>query len=196
MNSPRYEISLLIPLAVLMLLGLVSHQLYLWRIKNNVRRTSDRAFQEKDMKKALQIPQGSNFNMVMLFSWNLFLVALIFLYILTPEIFPEWNYFRFPQEASLSYGLAILGAMILIPGFLISLQIPQVYGYYLISRWLKELNLLTPLLLVVSLFCSVNLGTIYPRTDSFIWITGYVSLFAALFLLLAPIIVGFGEEMR
>lgn len=198
MNLPRYEISLLIPLAAVMLLGIASHQLYLWRIKNNVRRTSpDRTFQEKDMRRALQIPQGSNFNTVALFSWNLLLVALIFLYLLTPEIFPEWNYFQLSQAASKNYGLALLGVIVvLIPGFVMSLHLPKVYGYYLISRWLKELNLLTPVLLIVSIFCSVNLATIYPQIDGFVWIVGYATLFAALVLMLAPIIMGFGEEMR
>jgi hypothetical protein len=197
MSLPRYEISLLILLLLIMLVGIISHQAYLWRIRNNIRKTSlDRAFQEKDMKRALQIPQGSNFNTVMLFSWNLFLVSLIFLYFLTPEIFQNWNYFQIPKMASGGFGLAFMGAMILIPGFFLSLLIPQIYGYYLISRWLKELNLFTPILLIVSLFCSVNLATIYPMIDSSVWNAGYAALFASLLILILPIVVGFVEEMR
>jgi hypothetical protein len=58
------------------------------------------------------------------------------------------------------------------------------------------LNLLTPLLLIVSIFCSVSLATIYPTMDSLIWTVGYAALFASLVLMLAPVFVGFGEEMR
>jgi hypothetical protein len=197
MSLPRYEISLLVLLAAVMLIGLVTHLSYIRRVSNEVRRTSDRSFQEKEMKIALLIPQGSNFNTVMIFSWNLFIVAVAFLYFLTPEIFPGWNYFRQPHVASLGIGLAIFGAaLILIPGFFISIHVPRVYGNYLISNWLKELNLLTPILLLVSIFCSVNLGTIYPRIDSFFWIAGYASLFAAMLLMLMPMILGFAEEIR
>ena len=185
-------------LAAVMLIGLVSHLAYVRRISNNVRRTSDRAFQDKEMKLALQIPQGSNFNTVMIFSWNLFIVDVAFLYFLTPEIFPGWNYFRLPPFASLGIGLAIFGAalILIIPGFFMSLNAPRVYGNYLISNWLKERILLTPILLIVSIFCSVNLGTIYPSIDSFFWIAGYASLFAAMLLMLMPMILGFAEEIR
>ncbi len=196
MSLPRYEISLLMLLLALMIIGLISHQTYIWRIENIVRKTSGRPFQKKDLKRAIKIPQGSNFNTIMLISWNLFLIALAFLYFLTPEIFPAWNFFRFPQVASESFGLAIMGVVILIPGFVVSLHIPQVYSYYLISKWLKELILLTPLLLIVSIFCSVHLGIVYPRIDSIFWNTGYVALFASLVLLILPIVLGFGEEMR
>ncbi|MGD0951445.1 MAG: hypothetical protein ABR985_03475 [Methanotrichaceae archaeon] len=196
MSLPRYEISLLMLLLALMVIGLLSYQTYIWRIENIVRRTSGRPFQKKDLKRAIKIPQGSNFNTMMLISWNLFLIALAFLYFLTPEIFPAWNFFRFPQVASESFGLAIMGVMILIPGFVVSLHVPQVYGYYLISKWLKELILLTPLLLIVSILCSVHLGIVYPRIDSMIWNTGYVTLFVSLVLLILPIVLGFGEEMR
>jgi hypothetical protein len=193
-----YEISLLLLLVIVAVLALIFHYLYLWRIRNNVRNTSpDRAFQKKELKNSIQIPQGSNFNVIALLSWNLLLVALLFLYFFTPRIFPEWNYFRWPQVASNSYGLAILGiAVMLIPGLLVSIHVPRVYGYYLISRWLKELNLLTPILLIISILCSVSLATMYPATDSQIWIIGYATLFAALAILLAPVFVGFGEEMR
>jgi hypothetical protein len=133
---------------------------------------------------------------MMIISWNLFLIALVFLYFLTPEIFPMWNFFRFPRLASENFGLAIMGVMILIPSLVVSLHIPQVYGYYLISKWLKELILLTPLLLIFSIFCSVHLGTVYPKIDSIFWNAGYLALLVSLILLILPIVIGFGEEMR
>lgn len=197
MILPRYEISLLILMIIAMLIGGICHQAYLQRVQAIVKKTADSAFNRRDLLKALHISQGSNFNALMILSWSLFFTALIFLYFLTPDIFPDRNYFLFPQMASESYGLAVFGAAaVLIPGLLISLIVPRVYSYYLISRWLKNLNLLTPLFLIASLFCSVNLATIYPQVNEVIWNLGYATLLISLGLLLLPIIIGFVEELR
>ncbi len=193
----RYEISLMILIIATVIIGGFSHIAYLHRVQAIVKRTADNAFDRKDLMKALHITQGSNFNALMILSWGLFLVALIFLYFLTPDIFPDRNYFMFPQMASESYGLAVFGAaLIFIPGLLVSLIVPRVYSYYLVSRWLKNLNLLTPIFLAISLFCSSNLATIYPKTDTIIWNLGYGTLFVALVLMLLPVVIGFAEEMR
>jgi hypothetical protein len=197
MSLPKYELSLLIFLGIVVLVGEICHQAYLWRVQTIVKKTADSAFDRKDLMEALHIFQGSNFNTLMLLSWSLFLVALVFLYFLTPDIFPNWNYFLFPRLASESYGLVILGLFVaLISILLISFIVPRVYSYYLISRWVKEWNLITPVLLIVSIFCSISLATIYPMTDGFIWNIGYWALFFSLILMLAPIIIGFGEEIR
>ncbi len=197
MALPRYEISLLILIAIAALIGGICHQAYIYRVHAIVKKTADSSFSRNALLKSLHITQGSNFNTLMILSWSIFLVALIFLYFLTPDIFPDKNYFLFPKMASESYGLAVFGiAVILIPGTLIALIVPRVYSYYLISRWLKNLNLLTPIFLIASLFCSANLATIYPLTDRFIWNLGYAALFVALVLLLLPIVIGFVEEMR
>jgi hypothetical protein len=162
-----------------------------------VRKTADSAFDRKALLRSLHISQGSNFNTLMILSWSLFLAALTFLYFLTPNIFPDRNYFLFPQMASGSYGLAVFGiAVVLVPGLLIALIVPRVYSYYLISRWLKNLNLLTPLFLIVSLLCSINLATVYPLVDRFAWNLGYGALLVSLIFLLLPIVIGFAEEMR
>ena len=199
MSMPRYEISLLILLAVVMIIGHLIHMAYFSRIERHVKETSDtdRTFLRNDLKKALRIPQGANFNTVMIFSWSLFLVALVFLYFLTPTIFPELNYFRFSAVASENFGLAIFGgAVLLIPGLFVAIHIPRAYSYYLIHMRLKEMNLLTPVLLIGSILCSVHLGTIYPAYDQLYWELGYVTLFMSLVLLLSPIIIGLAEEMR
>ncbi len=197
MILPRYEISLLAAILIALFIGGICHQAYLYRVRAVVKKTADSAFDRKALLKSLHITQGSNFNTLMILSWSIFLVALIFLYFLTPEIFPSKNYFLFPKMASESYGLAAFGvAVILIPGILIALIVPRVYSYYLISRWLKNLNLLTPIFLIVSIFCSANLATIYPLIDRFVWNLGYGALFISLVLLLLPIVIGFAEEMR
>lgn len=194
----RFEIAALIFLGLVWVLVLGAHLHYFVRVTDHVKRTTPgHDFLRTDLKAALSIPQGSNFNTVMLLSWNLFLVAMVFLFFLTPDIFSKWNYFKYPEIASGGYGLAIFGTVIiLIPGLLVSLFIPQAYRYYLIHRKLKELNILTPILLVLSILCSVYLGIIYPNTDFQVWVAGYVLLLTALALQVAPIVVGYGEEMR
>ena len=199
MSLPRYEILLLIFLVAVMIMGQLFHKAYFSRIERHVKGTSDpdRTFLRNDLKKALRIPKGANFNTVMIFAWLLLLVAFIFLYFLTPTIFPELNYFRFSKVASESFGLAIFGvAVILIPGLFVTIHIPRAYSYYLIHIRLKEMNLMTPLLLIGSILCSVHLGTIYPGYDQLYWVLGYVTLLISLVLLLSPIIIGLAEEMR
>jgi hypothetical protein len=188
---------LLILLVAIMIVGLLAHMHYFVRITNHIKRTSDRAFQQEDLKIALRIHQGSNFNTMMLFSWCLFVVAMAFLYFLTPEIFPNWNYFSFPQVASDSFGLAYFGAaLIILPGILIAVFVPKGYQYYQISRQLKQVTLSVPIILLASICCSIYLGTIYPATDKSLWYLGFAALATALIIMLAPIGKGYLEELR
>jgi hypothetical protein len=197
MNEHELRMILLIILAAILVIGLLAHMHYFVRITNHIKRTSDRAFQQEDLKIALRIHQGSNFNVVMLFSWCLFVVAAAFLYFLTPEIFPNWNYFSFPQVASDSFGLAYFGAaLIVLPGILIAIFIPKGYEYYPISRHLKQATLFVPLFLLASISCSIYLGTIYPVTDKSFWYLGYATLIVALIIMLSPMGMGYLEELR
>jgi hypothetical protein len=197
MNEHELRIILLILLAAVLIVGLLAHLHYFVRITNHIRRTSDRAFLQEDLKIALRIHQGSNFNTMMLFSWSFFVVAIAFLYFLTPEIFPNWNYFSFPRVASDSFGIAYFGgALIILLGTLIAIFIPKAYEYYQISRQLKQVTLSVPLFLLASISCSVYLGTIYPATDQFFWYLGYSALVVALVIMLAPMGLGYLEELR
>lgn len=181
----------------IMIIGLIFHMHYFVRVTDHVKKTSDRAFQRKDLMAALRIHQGSNFNTVMLFSWSTFLVAFAFLYFMTPDVLGTLNYFSFPQVASDSLGLLYFGsAVIIIPGILIALFVPQGYSYYQISPQMKQITLLTPVFLLASIAFSVYLGTIYPETNDLYWYMGYLALMISLALLLAPIIKGWIEEMR
>lgn len=193
----RLEILALITLGIMCALALGAHLHYFVRVTNHIKRTTKRSFLRKDLKEALSIPQGSNFNIIMLLSWNLFMVALAFLLFLTPEVFSAWNYFKYPDVASSSYGLAAFGtAIVCVPGLMISLFVPQAYRYYLIGMELKELNKLTPILLISSILSSTYLATIYPQIDLTIWIVGYGFLLVSLALLIAPILIGYIEELR
>ncbi|MDD1760498.1 MAG: hypothetical protein LUQ44_07815 [Methanothrix sp.] len=190
------EISLLIGLMAALMLGGIFHLMYLRKIESIVKNTADSDFDLKDLMRSLHISQGSNFNTMMIFSWSLFFVASAFLYFLTPNIFPEWNYFKIPQMASWDWGFAVMGIAVLVPGVLVSIFIPRVYSYHPIHKGLKNVVIIVPILLVLSILCSVNLGTIYPATDAFSWDLGYLMLLVALVLMIMPIFTSFLEEWR
>lgn len=197
MSPPRYEILLLIAMLIVLILGIISHVGYWIRINSHISDTAGIDVGKQDLRKALHMHHGSNFNTIYITSWSLLLVAFIYLYFMTPQIFSGLNYFRVPNLASGSFGLAALGAaVILIPGSLAALFIPRACSYYTVTRRMKRMSLLAPVLLIISIFCSINLGSIYPTIDSFYWNLGFVTLILALVILLAPFIMGFAEEMR
>lgn len=186
----------LLIMAIIIILGLVFHLHYFIRVTNHVKDTSDKSFNEKDLRAALCVPQGSNFNTVMIFSWSIFLVAFAFLYFLTPNILSMWNFFQFTRIASDNLGLAYFGiAVVILPSILIALFIPQCYSYYLIPAQLKKVTLIAPVFLLVSILSSIYLGTIYPEANLFYWYLGYATLLIALVIMLMPIARGYFEEM-
>lgn len=187
---------LLVVMVGMLIVSLIIHMHYFERVTGRIRKTSNRAFLRKDLKAALRIPQGSNFNTMMLFSWLLFLVAFAYLYFLTPDVLGTWNYFKVPQVASDSFGLFYFGGAVIIPGIFIVLFVPQCYSYYQISVQLKQTTLLAPVFLLASIACSVYLGTIYPETNPIYWYLGYGTLLISLVLMLLPIAKGYLEEMR
>jgi len=190
--------TLLLAIIVGMLIGgLIIHTHYFIRVEDHVKKTSlNRTFQRKELMTSLYIPQGSNFNTLMIFSWSIFLVAVAFLFFMTPDILRTWNYFMV-QAASDSFGLAYFGIAVMIaPGILVAALVPQVYGYYQISKNLKQITILAPIFLLTSISCSVYLGTIYPATNLFLFSLGYGSLMISLVIMLAPIAKGYIEEMR
>lgn len=193
----KYEITLLIALAIIMLAGFLVHTAYLRRIKDKLSKTSDAAFKMEDLKQSLKIPQGSNYNTLVISSWSLFFVALAFLYFLTPRVFPAWNFFDFPKVASSELGLLIFAIAIVLVTAVVSFIIPRGYGFYAFSRVLKNITIYgVPLLLLISIMSSSYLATIFPLTSDIAWNLGFVGLAAALIMLLAPIFSGFLEVIR
>ncbi|HOT07120.1 MAG: hypothetical protein A4E45_01215 [Methanosaeta sp. PtaB.Bin039] len=188
----RYELILLAALLGFLALCLLAHQAYLVRVKARLGRSADIHFNMSQLKDSLRLPQGSNFITIMLVSWNLFFVAVVFLYLLTPQVFAQWNYFRLPAVASWELGLLLLGVCVLVLATLINLYLPRIYGYYVISRQTKSLmSRVAPLLLTTSILSSSYLGTIYPGSDELAWRLGYVSLAGALVLLMLPVILSY-----
>jgi hypothetical protein len=195
------EITLLGLVAAIFLLGLILHLAYLKGLEKKLRATAGGDFDMRSLKNALQVHQGSNFNTVMLAAWSLFFVALVFLYFLTPSIFPEFNYFKLAQIASDWWGLSGFGVLIIIitlgVAFAIpSLSLPWTYRFYVIPRNVKEILIpIVPALLIISIASSLYLGTIYPTVDFFFWNVGYVALLAAQLLLIFPLFFGIMEEL-
>ena len=193
----KYEVILLIVLAIVMLFGLLAHFAYLQRIKAKLVMTARSSFRMKDLKRALQIRQGPNYNTLVLSSWSLFFVALVFLYFLTPRVFPSWNFFNFPKVASSELGFFILALIVILVTSFIAFSVPLSYRYYTFSKFLKNLTIYgVPLILLVSLISSSYLATIFPLTSNFVWNLGFATLAAAEILLLLPIFSGFMEVLR
>ena len=193
----KYEVILLIVLAIVMLFGLLAHFAYLQRIKAKLATTAKSSFRMKELKRALQVRQGSNYNTLVLSSWSLFFVALVFLYFLTPRVFPSWNFFNFPKVASNELGFFILALIVIIVTSFIAFSVPLNYRYYTFSKSLKNLTIYgVPLILLVSLISSSYLATIFPLTSNFAWNLGFVALAAAEILLLLPMFNGFLEVLR
>ncbi len=193
----RYEIGLLAVLAAVMLLGGLIHLAYLNRIRAKLGGVVSGKVEMSDLKKALQIHQGSNFNTLMLSSWSLFFVAFAFLYFLTPSIFQRWNYFQIPEAASYELGPIILGVSIILLSGLFTFSIPRIYGYYAIPKALKNVIIyLVPLLLLISISASIYLGTIFPVEDKSSWSLGYAALILSQVLLLLPVFYGFMGDLK
>ncbi|NPV61727.1 MAG: hypothetical protein HPY61_03690 [Methanotrichaceae archaeon] len=193
----RHEIILLALLLFILALGLSLHRVYLGRIKARVMETAGSDFGEEDLKSILHMPQGSNFNTAMLSCWSLYFVALVFLYFLTPQIFPSWNYFRLSTVASSYFGPIILASGTVVITGAAAFNIPKIYRYYEIGKDQKEMMvILVPVLLLISLACSLYTGIIYPDTNISFWNLGYAALFLGQMLLLLPVFSGFAGGMR
>lgn len=68
----RLELLLLGLILAILGLAMVIHKTCLDRIYHRVRKTTDGNFEMEELKKHLELPQGSNFNTMMLLSWLLF----------------------------------------------------------------------------------------------------------------------------
>jgi len=194
----RYEITLLLLLLGVLAAGLAMHRFYLKKMESKVRAASASDFDVKALMAVLRLQQGSNFNALAIASWSLFFVALVFLYFLTPDLFPSLNYFIGASgPASLDLGLLIFGLAIILLASMLAFLIPKGYRYYAISRSDKQMMVpLALLLLLISVAASSYLGTIYPETNEAAWNLGYIALFASLALLMLPLVLGFKEAVR
>lgn len=191
----RFEVVLLGLILTIIGLALLMHKIYLKRIYSHVSKTVDGDFNMEDLLTHLRLPQGSNFNTIMLASWMLLFVGAAYLFFQTPSIFQDVNYFRKATSiASAWYGVIIFGWGVMIPAFFLSIGLTEIYRYYIIHPKVKKMMaFLAPILLTSSILISIYLGTIYPMTDQMIWFCGYFALMAPLILLLSPVFLGVKE---
>lgn len=194
----RFEFLLLGLILAFMGLAIVMHKIYLDRIYSQVRETTDSDFKMADLLTHLKLPQGSNFNTIMLASWLLFFVGTAYLFFQTPSIFQDANYFqKATWIASEWYGMIIFGWGIMALTCILAFAVPKIYGYYIIHIMIKKMmTVLAPILLIVSLLISIYLGTIYPKTNEMFWFCGYFSLLATLILLLSPVFLSIRGGVR
>lgn len=196
----RYEIWLLLPLLVVFLSSAIFHHLHLKSMDNKLRNTAGCSYDLDLLKKSLHINQGSNFNTIMLSIWSLFFVSFSLLYFLTPTIFPQWNYFRLALFASSWWGLMVFGVAIAavigaFASFMPRFSLPWIYQYYVISRTIKiAMAHWIPILLLICIFLSFYLATIYPDVNYSAWNLAYAALFGSMVLLMLPIIYGSMED--
>ena len=140
-----FELSLIVILALL-IGGALAHLQNVKRVHNRLEVLEGKTITKDDMYQDLFIPQGSNFNALAMTAWMLALVALAYLYLLTPALFSGFNYFQIDLLASSSLGFAIFG---LVAAFLGAAAIAgsdklpdsnrcyrltEFYGYYALSK--------------------------------------------------------------
>ena len=191
----RFELVLLGLILTIIGLALLMHKIYLKRIYSHVNETVDGDFNMEDLLTHLRLPQGSNFNTIMLASWMLLFVGAAYLFFQTPSIFQDLNYFRKATSiASAWYGMIIFGWGAMIPAFFLSFGLTKIYRYYIIHPRIKKMMaFLAPLLLTISISISIYLGSIYPATSEMVWFGGYFALLAPLILLLSPVFLNLKE---
>lgn len=191
----KIEVILLGLMLALLCLALLLHKVYLDRIYSQVRRTTEGDFEMEDLLTHLRLPQGSNFNTIIIASWLLFFVGTAYLFFQTPSIFQEMNYFRQATWiASAWYGMTIFGWGVMALGFSLAFVVTRIYRYYIIHPQVKKMMaFMAPVLLTISISISIYLGSIYPATSEMVWFGGYFALLAPLILLLSPVFLNLKE---
>ncbi|MCR3884151.1 MAG: hypothetical protein NUK54_07255 [Methanothrix sp.] len=143
---------------------------------------------KEEIMKEMFTRQGSNFNAAAVAAWMLLFAAFAYFYFLTPEIFPRHNYFQVSALASGPLGFGAFGLLVLLFSLVAAAFAPgKVYGYYEISRGTKVAIMFAVPLLAVSIFLSVQQGTIYPETDLLSRSFAFLALFASEAALLWPV---------
>ena len=186
---------------VILFLGWGSHTLNIKRVHRRIQHLEDKAVTKEKLFSDLYSCQGSNFNALALAAWILFLTASFFLFLLTPELFPYRNYFiQLPWLASSWVGLGLFGLLgsgimfFVIVGFeklpdsLRYFRISELYGYYSLSRNEKRAMTAAIPLLMVSIIISTHMATIHPVFWPPEWWAAFVLVFAALSLLIWPMV--------
>jgi len=124
--------------------------------------------------KEMTVSQGTNFTALSFASWIMLFVAIAYLYLLVPTVFP-FSYMDLSEIASNTFGFAIFGVLVGLLAWVIiffmdklpddrrEFRLTELYSFYSISKSTKRLIGLTLIPLWISVFFSAYQGTIYPN---------------------------------
>ncbi len=192
--------SLSAALVVLMtVIAAVFHALNVKRTHRKVSELEEKSIKSEKLYKELSTPQGANFSAVATVAWLLALVAFVYLYFFTPDVFPEVNYFQVPEMASSPLGFAAVGLLLSVlmtaavigtdklPDSCRCYRFLELYNFYVIDKNTKRLFVLTIPALWASIWYSAYLGTTYPNGSSTVGLVALVLFVASLAVLISPI---------
>ena len=196
-------------LIVLMtILAAVFHALNVKKIHRRVSELEKNSIKNETLYKELSTPQGANFSAVATVAWVLALVAFVYLYFFTPDVFARVNYFQVPKMASSPLGFAAIGLLfsVLMTAVVVGTdKLPEscrcyrfleLYNFYVIDKNTKRLFVLTIPALWASIWCSAYLGTVYPNGSSSVGLVAFVLFFASMVVLTSPIYREFLEGLK
>jgi hypothetical protein len=190
------QILLFIFPVILIILTLISHNIYLRNTAKMIRSTSDPDFLAKDLTECLSRPQGSNFNTMALVSWILLAPCIAFLFFLTPRLF-EQSLLGFGEIASNYMNLWLLTIIIIIILLPISILMMRIYRFHNVNKVNKLMIFyIVPPLMFISLLLSSYLSTIYPIFDQIAWNFSYSLMIIGEILLFLPIYKNFSWRLE
>jgi hypothetical protein len=189
-------------------LAAVFHALNVKKIHRRVSELEKKSIKKEELYKELSQPQGANFSAVATVAWGLALVAFVYLYFFTPDVFARVNYFRVPKMASSPIGFAAIGLLfsVLMTAVVVGTdKLPEscrcyrfleLYNFYVIDKNTKRLFVLTIPALWISIWCSAYLSTIYPDESSSVGLVAFALFLASMVVLTTPIYREFLEGLR
>ena len=148
--------------------------------------------------KEMTVSQGTNFTALSYASWIMLFVAIAFLYLLVPTVFP-FSYMDVAELASNPMGFFIFGILIglfaaiviffldKLPDDRRDLRLTELYSFYSISKDTKRAIGLSLIALWISIFFSAYLGTIYPGKSIVAQLISLVLLLVSSGILAMPI---------
>jgi hypothetical protein len=148
--------------------------------------------------KEMTVSQGSNFTALALASWIMLFVAIAYLYLLVPTVFP-FSYMDLPELSSNTLGFAIFGLIVAalaaitilfldkLPEDYRDLKLTELYSFYSLSKGMKRMIGMTVLALCISVFLSAYIGTIYPIPSKPVQLLSIMLLIASAVILVMPV---------
>lgn len=183
-------------MVALLAAGVFIHRINMAKVYAKIDGLAVKDIDREDLYEELSIPQGSNFNAALMTAWMLFSVAVVYLYILTPQISQNISFLKVAPLVGNPMGLAVFAAAVLVVAavVVIAIDLPRIYSYYEIPKREKVATVLAVPLLWASIASSTYLVTVHPPefTDPVVDVTkvgalAFVTLLVSLIILMLPI---------